>query len=350
MAAKNRTIRRGVLPALSALGVVVVLGVMIKDVLAAISVTPASGGATNFFQHGRRHYTTLTGPIIAESSVGQVGTGTIVLSAPAGFVFNTAASVNVLVNGGGFGSNINNVPNNGTIAATKTTTTLSVTITSKSSGFNNQNTLTWQNVQVRPTTGTVWHYGEHHQHRHGLGAAYWCHELRQADGSRAARPFRRERRLAANRRHAVQHHHHRAGREQQHADVVHGTIHMTTTAGTIAPTTSGAFVAGVRTQSVTVTGVGSGKTITVTDHGGSGKTGTSAPFTVNVGPLDHFAIASIGTQVAGTSFNVTITAQDAGNNTVTGFNTTAALSSGDGDLTPTTSGSFSNASAPSQSR
>src|SRR5439155_1688209 len=57
-----------------------------------------------------------------------------------------------------------------------------------------------------------------------------------------------------------------------------GTVDLNTTAGRITPVTSGAFSGGVRTQSVTVTQAGTGKTITATRTGGS-ETGTSNTFT-----------------------------------------------------------------------
>ncbi len=117
-----------------------------------------------------------------------------------------------------------------------------------------------------------------------------------------------------------------------------GTVNLSTTAGAINPTVSGAFAAGARTESVTVTQAGSGKTITAND--GSGHSGTSNGFTVNPGALHHFAFANINTQTAGTAFNLTLTAQDASNNTVTGFTGTVGLSTTAGTITPTTSGAF----------
>lgn len=60
-----------------------------------------------------------------------------------------------------------------------------------------------------------------------------------------------------------------------------GTVDFTTNVTSIAPTQSSAFVNGVRTESVTLTGFGASKTITATDHAGTGKTGTSNSFTVN---------------------------------------------------------------------
>lgn len=118
-----------------------------------------------------------------------------------------------------------------------------------------------------------------------------------------------------------------------------GTVNLSTNAGTITPTTSGAFTSGALTQSVTLTQSGAGKTISVNDD--SGHTGTSNTFTVNPGALDHFAIANINTpQVAGIAFNISLTAQDANNNTVPSFNSTVSLNTNAGTITPTTSGSF----------
>jgi hypothetical protein len=67
-----------------------------------------------------------------------------------------------------------------------------------------------------------------------------------------------------------------------------GTVTLATNGGTIAPTTSGAFVAGVRTESVTITGPYK-TTQTITATGGSpSRTGTSAVFV-----LDHFRATAI---------------------------------------------------------
>ncbi len=98
-----------------------------------------------------------------------------------------------------------------------------------------------------------------------------------------------------------------------------GMVDLTTTAGTITPTTSAAFVGGVITQQVTVTAAGTAQTISATANG---KTGTSGTFTVNLAGtvLNHFAIGAITSpQIGGTPFPITITAQDANNNTVTNF-------------------------------
>lgn len=65
--------------------------------------------------------------------------------------------------------------------------------------------------------------------------------------------------------------------------------------------------------------------------------------TATAGPLDHFTISPISSpQTAGTPFSITITAQDAGNITVTDFTDTVDLTTTAGAISPTLSGSFIN--------
>lgn len=64
---------------------------------AIVSVTPASGGSAISADNTTSTFTSLTGPIIKESSVRDVGLGTIILTAPTGFVFNTSGSVTATV-------------------------------------------------------------------------------------------------------------------------------------------------------------------------------------------------------------------------------------------------------------
>jgi hypothetical protein len=96
-------------------------------------------------------------------------------------------------------------------------------------------------------------------------------------------------------------------------------------------TTTAAFTNGVlASASVTLTQTGSA-TITATQTGSS-ETGTSSAFAVNAAAVTHFVVAAIGggnigTQTAGTPFNVSITAEDASNNTATGFSGTVDLTS-----------------------
>jgi len=116
-------------------------------------LTPATGGgaisADNF---GTGTYVTLTGPIYAEGVSGDVGAGTLILTAPAGFQFDTGAAVTVLVTGSATAAdNINDLTTGSTIAATVSASQISITVTAESL---TANTLTWQNIRVRPTSGT----------------------------------------------------------------------------------------------------------------------------------------------------------------------------------------------------
>src|SRR5207249_6945643 len=82
-----------------------------------------------------------------ESKAGQVGQGTIILNAPAGFIFDTGGTAptvsSVKVSGSG------RSPLQGSVTAvTPTQITYTVTATS-----GNPSKLTWQNVRVSPTSG-----------------------------------------------------------------------------------------------------------------------------------------------------------------------------------------------------
>ncbi|HRH21965.1 MAG TPA: MBG domain-containing protein, partial [bacterium] len=121
--------------------------------LAAVTVTPATGGTnisidTTSAMGGTATYTafgSVTGPLITESSVGQITAGTHVLSLPAGWEFNTSQNVTIGIGGG---SNLTLTAQVVTPAATS----LSFNVSSVSS--NSPATLNFSGIQVRPT-GTV---------------------------------------------------------------------------------------------------------------------------------------------------------------------------------------------------
>lgn len=118
-----------------------------------------------------------------------------------------------------------------------------------------------------------------------------------------------------------------------------GSASITDTTGTLSPITTGPFVAGTRTISISILRTGSGITISAF---GSGATGISNPFTVLPNTLDHFAFNTITNQVAGTSFTITITAQDAYGNTVTTYSGINTLNDLSNSINPTSTGAFSN--------
>lgn len=126
--------------------------------LAAVSITTATGGGAISADTTGGAYTTLIGPVISEGSMADIGTGTIILNVPSGFIFDTTGiAPTVLVtriSGNGANSrNLNGLASGSTIAVTVTSTTLTITINSPTTN-GVKNSLTWQNVRVRPTTGT----------------------------------------------------------------------------------------------------------------------------------------------------------------------------------------------------
>lgn len=92
----------------------------------------------------------------------------------------------------------------------------------------------------------------------------------------------------------------------------------------ITPTTTTAFTAGVWTGSVTVNNFDTGVVLTASD--GAGHTGASNAFDVGFGALHHFTWNTQASRAQGAAVSATVTAQDAGNNTVTSFGGTANLS------------------------
>lgn len=120
-------------------------------------VTAATGGEAIPASSAGGAWTTLAGPVIAETyarDAGGPGLGTIVLTAPAGFEFNPHAKVRVRVDGEGH-KTINLVPDGGAIPAAVTSKTVTIRITCVSrGGLAFPDKLTFQNIQVRPIAGT----------------------------------------------------------------------------------------------------------------------------------------------------------------------------------------------------
>ncbi len=70
--------------------------------------------------------------------------------------------------------------------------------------------------------------------------------------------------------------------------------------------------------------------------------GTTPDFSILFNSLHHFQVVSSGNAIAGQNFAITITAQDAYNNTVTTFAGQATLTDKSGAMTPLITGAFSN--------
>lgn len=120
-----------------------------------VTLTTLSGGtdilADTARVGGSGTFTDLTGLSITEGAVGNIKSGTITITAPSGFEFDTTnpATVTVTSNTSNQNTNINHLPS-GTIATTVTTAgAISFTVTSQSTSA--RNTLTWNSVRIRPT-------------------------------------------------------------------------------------------------------------------------------------------------------------------------------------------------------
>ncbi len=134
---------------------------------AAVSVTAASGGGSISADRARNAvspaWTSLGGITIAEtgSNRGDIGGGTLVFRAPAGFEFNLAQTPGVSFTAG---RNITNA----TVAVTDSNT---VTVTLQVSGTTSTDSLTITNIQVRPVVGTPLASGTLHRPLTGGGTA-----------------------------------------------------------------------------------------------------------------------------------------------------------------------------------
>jgi len=116
----------------------------------AVQFTPATGGSAISADTTGGSFVTLTGPSYTENTNGSVGVGTVILNAPAGFVFDTGgtAPTVAVTRASGAGSKGDLVGSMTSVTTTQiiyTVKTKSVSVTDK---------LTWQNVRVRPKAGT----------------------------------------------------------------------------------------------------------------------------------------------------------------------------------------------------
>lgn len=130
---------------------------LFSGLVSAAVLTPATGGSAISADTANSAFTALTNVIIAENASGEINTSLLVLRAPAGFAFDTNATVRVLVtrtNGSGQDNRNINHAANGTLLApnvTADTITFNVTHASKQGVTN---ALTWHNISIRPTQGT----------------------------------------------------------------------------------------------------------------------------------------------------------------------------------------------------
>jgi hypothetical protein len=133
----------------SAISVAFVVG-GVDRALGGIAIPSSSAGGA---------YTALNGPSYYEAASGDVGTGTIILNAPSGFTFDTGGTIPTMLitRIGGTGANTQNINGvaSGTSAAMTSISTTQIKFTvsiASSSGVTDS--LTFQNVRVRPTASS----------------------------------------------------------------------------------------------------------------------------------------------------------------------------------------------------
>ena len=110
-------------------------------VATGITVTPASFGEAISADTTGGAFTDLTGPVLTENAPGLIGTGTVVLNAPAGFAFDASAAPACRGTSGLTAS-----------VTAQTAATITCTVTAASSG--SAGTLTFIGVTIQPTAGT----------------------------------------------------------------------------------------------------------------------------------------------------------------------------------------------------
>lgn len=130
------------------------LFVVFNEVLATATVTTATGGSAISSDTVEGAYTSLTGPIVSEGATADIGTGTIILNVPSGFIFDVASSVTATVakiSGNCTGSNPLLINGGTSQVVTPTTTTITISITRSTAG-NCVDEITWTGIKVRPTS------------------------------------------------------------------------------------------------------------------------------------------------------------------------------------------------------
>lgn len=125
---------------------------------AAVVVLPATGGSSISADTTGGAYTLLVGPTITEGATADIKKGTIILNAPSGFIFDTSGIAPTVLltrtSGTGFDNrNINGLFSGALIPVIRTATQLTITISATTSN-KVTNSLAWQNIRVRPVSGT----------------------------------------------------------------------------------------------------------------------------------------------------------------------------------------------------
>jgi hypothetical protein len=119
--------------------------------------TPATGGeAISADDATTGTFTSLTGPTYTENASGNVGTGTITLKVPTGFIFDTggAAPTVKITSTGSASKSINGASSGSSLPMSSISSSQMVFTVTGSSASGVTCKLTWQNLRVRPTAAS----------------------------------------------------------------------------------------------------------------------------------------------------------------------------------------------------
>ena len=129
--------------------------------LAAVSVTSATGGTGISAGTASGAFSTLSGPTLAEGSSGEISAGSVIIDTPAGFAFRTTQPVTINDTGAGDGiGSIRISPSSdcstpaSTISVTPTATQISFWVCAVSADTSHLASLTFSALAVRPTAGS----------------------------------------------------------------------------------------------------------------------------------------------------------------------------------------------------
>ncbi len=306
--------------------------------IAIRSLTPAKGGeeisADDASIAPSPAWTTLTGPRVQESFVGEFTAGTYIFEAPTGFEWDVtggepSASVNAA-----FGGNTN------LLIPFTSRTTSQITFTVTSASTTNPAEITFSNIRVRPTTGTLPNSGNiKNVGTTGLGGSTDYGELKMVAGTQISMEYAQQP-GTSNLNSAIT----PAPRiqliDQFGNPVEESRIDVTMALNAVSG--SGVFdIASTTLEETNLFGIAEFDNLIVDDTGTYNLTASSTGLTdttstdfdvVVLGQLTGFKVervpfGNISDKLAGQNFNITLVAIDGAQDTVTTFNGTASLTS-----------------------
>ncbi len=315
-----------------------ILLLFLNRAFAAVTVTAATGGTSISADTTGGAWTALTGPSIAETTTGSIGSGTIILTVPSGFLFNTGNAVTATVTCTGSGRVLSLL----STTATLTSTTITITVVNTTNNSRSC-TITYTGIQVQPTAGSPLASGVITKSGTSVGppspGSYG--QLTEVAGA------------ASNLGFSIQPGNTVAGCpsalnnitgpptvviQDQFANTlgvgsqsISMAIGTNPSAGTLTGTTSVTASAGVAAfNQLRIDKAGTGYTLIASSAGLT--SATSNAFNITVGAWSGFLVeasggGNIGTQTQSTAFNIQVTAVDACLNTVTTYVSNATISS-----------------------